>query len=667
MAVVDVIQHSFTRGVISKNLASRTDLEFYNKALYAAKNVVILPQGAIRNRWGSDYVTKLDSGAIIACEYKYTIDKKFLIVFTDETIRIYLDDVLKKTITGTPYTESVISSRYIKTTSTQDGLIIVSNGSIETKILTRGADDSTWTLSAFTLKNPPSYDFKKDYYAKRFTLSSLSVGESTLRCNSSVFTTLNVGGFFSGPGDKDFLEEGFANIKEYVSATEVKVSVIQAFSDQFNYAGGVGVGTLGDQCVLTENAFNSTYGYPTCVTYFDGRLYFAATPSLPSTIFGSNVNEPYNFALGSGLATEGLSLRISDKEFIMNIVGDLSLQVFTDDEEHATIQQNNGNIAPGKGSILRVGTFGSTVSLPVSCDNQTFFIRAKGSGLGALAFNGDSSSYKSIPVSLFASDLISSPVCLATYKGQGLTDSNYVFIVNDDGTMAIYQTLSDENISAFFSANLEGQSPDGVDDPSYKYVTAVGDDLYIIVERTVEGNTYNYIEKVNFDSNFDSSITISSDTAFTEVTGLSHLEGLTVKVKADGYLLKDEVVSGDSITITRSAKSVEVGLWSPSYIEMLPVTANLQTGNNRYSNRRVNEFIVDYVDTCPSSLKSNGMTFPEEPFYDAMPYDPVDQRTVTGQYTVSNVAGWDINDRIVIEQAYPYDFNIIAVCSKLGV
>ena len=100
---------------------------------------------------------------------------------------------------------------------------------------------------------------------------------------------------------------------------------------------------------------------------------------------------------------------------------------------------------------------------------------------------------------------------------------------------------------------------------------------------------------------------------------------------------------------------------------MLPISANLGGGSNLYSKRRVSEVITDYYETCPSALRINGVVFPEYDFYAALPYDKPNDLKTTDTYSVTNMKGWDERNKIEIFQNEPLDFNIVAICSKLGV
>ena len=77
-------------------------------------------------------------------------------------------------------------------------------------------------------------------------------------------------------------------------------------------------------------------------------------------------------------------------------------------------------------------------------------------------------------------------------------------------------------------------------------------------------------------------------------TNLSHLEGKTVSVFADGVILSDEVVSGGAITIDTFANVTTAGLPYTSKLETLPIRVDPQ---DYTLNKRVRHLHVDFFET----------------------------------------------------------------------
>lgn len=80
------------------------------------------------------------------------------------------------------------------------------------------------------------------------------------------------------------------------------------------------------------------------------------------------------------------------------------------------------------------------------------------------------------------------------------------------------------------------------------------DVIYVLVRREVNGETVRYVEVFDSTLNTDSAVTGSSSEGATTWTGLSHLNGKTVDVVADGSVMPQATVTDGQITLSRKAK-----------------------------------------------------------------------------------------------------------------
>ena len=83
----------------------------------------------------------------------------------------------------------------------------------------------------------------------------------------------------------------------------------------------------------------------------------------------------------------------------------------------------------------------------------------------------------------------------------------------------------------------------------------------------------------------------------TTISGLSHLEGETVSVLADGATHPDKVVSSGSITLDRSASKVKVGLGYTSLLQTMRIDAGSQNGTSQGKTKRIYDITVRMFET----------------------------------------------------------------------
>ena len=157
---------------------------------------------------------------------------------------------------------------------------------------------------------------------------------------------------------------------------------------------------------------------------------------------------------------------------------------------------------------------------------------------------------------------------MAASRGTTEVDSNYVYIVNNDGSMAVYNTMASEDVQGFTDWVTEGEMIS---------VAVVDDTLYTYVKRVVGGVDTYFLEREDTTLTTDSS---SSATSTDTLTGLSHLEGETIDVVADGSYMGEFVVSGGQVTIDRQADVIYGGLNFIPIVETMPLNIPLQNGPN---------------------------------------------------------------------------------------
>ena len=143
------------------------------------------------------------------------------------------------------------------------------------------------------------------------------------------------------------------------------------------------------------------------------------------------------------------------------------------------------------------------------------------------------------------------------------------------------------------------------------------DELWVIVKRTINGNTRRYVECfTDFDFDeldaevfhfLDSGLSYDG-TATTSITGLDHLEGENVQILADGATHDDKIVSSGSITLDRSAKKVKVGLPYDSILQTMRLEGGSAEGEGTSQGKikRVNRVVLRLFETvgakCGPSL-----------------------------------------------------------------
>jgi len=136
--------------------------------------------------------------------------------------------------------------------------------------------------------------------------------------------------------------------------------------------------------------------------------------------------------------------------------------------------------------------------------------------------------------------------------------------------------------------------------------TLTEDEFYVIVKRTINGSTKRFVEvfaNFDFDENdatdfkfLDSHLTYDGSATST-LSGLSHLEGQTVSVLADGSTHATKIVSSGSISLDRSTTKAVVGLAYDSVLQTMRIEGGAAEGTSQGKTKRISKVVLRLFET----------------------------------------------------------------------
>jgi len=581
MGRATTLQSSFSAGVLDPRLAARQELQSFYEGMSVGTNVLCTPQGGARRRPGMPFVA--DIGEIAALwPFAFSTTQTYLMVFTLNNIAVYKDDVWQADITTT-FTAAQLPD--IRITQSADTMLIF-HESHQTQKLVRGATHASWTLSTITFTNIPPYDFDQDYAGINFTPAATTGTGINLTASSAIFAATDVGGWVRG-------NSGVAKIVGFTSTTVVTIDITTNFANTSAIAGV--------DFFLGEPALSTLRGWPKVGTFFEGRLWLGGTTDGPQSIIGSVTNDFFNLDVGDSLDDEAIFATLDTDEVnaINGIFAGRHLQVFTTGGE---FYAPASPVTPATFTMKRQTIYGSTGLPPLSIDGTTMFMDRSGKTLREFLFTYIEEAYGSNPLSMMAPHLISSPVDVAAQRGASGDEANYVFLVNDDGTMAVLNTLRSEGITAWTHWQTDG---------NILAVTVVVDVVYFMVQRTINSVTKYYLEKADFDTYTDSNLKKTQSSSVT-VTGLGHLNGEECRIKADGAVMTNNTPSGGSITVERAVEDIEVGLDFNPIVTTMPLNQQYQDGPSLTKDKRVTKVQVDMYQSL--GVYVEGVLLPDRKF-----------------------------------------------------
>jgi hypothetical protein len=368
-------------------------------------------------------------------------------------------------------------------------------------------------------------------------------------------------------------------------------------------------------------------------------------------LFASRVNSFFEFDPKTGLDTDPIFVTLDSKRrnAIQSVMSSKTLCVFTTDSEFTVPQ---GAIKTPDFSVSSDTYNGSGDVGPVEADGSLLFLE-KGSGsLREFIFSFGEDSYTATNRSLISQHLINSPVDMTTVRPTAQEDACYVVIVNGDGTCAIHSTLRAQEVSNFMPMSTDGL---------FIAVQAVERDAYFAVTRELDAQDENLLEVWDYDCYTDSAVKITNSPASTAVTGLSHLNGLECRVKADGSVMSSATPVAGAITLASAKEEIEVGLNFNCRIQMMPLAPNQAVAHKKKIARQhimVYEslgLVVDGVVIPMRNFGESGISFgAPTPFSGLL-------RNIEGQ------EGWSHTLEPVIEITDPLPFTILFIETEIEV
>lgn len=657
---IKTLQSNFVAGEFDPLLRGRTDTKQYYQCADKARNVIVIPQGGARRRPGLQYMATLATGTIPAVRFitfEFSTTQRYIMLVTGTNLAVYKDGVKQADVT-IPHTANQL--RELSWTQSLDTLLLF-HPDVQTQKLVRGGSHSSWTLSAVTFSNIPTYQFERDTVGTGTPAAKTGSGISFTSSSGSEFTSADVGKVIRGNG-------GIAKITAYTSGTTVTIDIKTDFLD----TSGMAAGTW----TIEEAVWSSARGWPSVGTFHQGRLWVGHTRQRPQSLWASRSGFYFDFDALKTLDDYGFEVT-ADSDTVSAICALYSgrhLQIFTSDSEWY-VPIGADTITPKNIFLKRATKRGAKTKdadgtarrlLVAEADGGVLFVQAGGKAVREFLWDDAQQDYMCQPISLLSSHLLSDPVDFNIRKASSTEEADFVISVNSDGTLALLCTLRDQNITAWSHCSTEG---------SFRAVGIDGDWMYFAVERNIDGTAVLYLERFNSAHYMDASTRVTAGLPATTITGFSHLNGEVCKVRADDANRVDATPAGGSITLDyEAAESVEVGLAFPTttvdgvakptpYIRTQRVEPNLPDGTAVGKLKRIVEatlLLHQTQNVCVNEEEAIFENF-EEMTFDAAP--PI----YTGNYTIEGILEYTEEGWIEIYQNNPGPMTLLGISMKVAI
>lgn len=567
------IQPSFAGGEIGPSLYGRVDMAKYAVALRKCRNFIVRQYGGVENRPGTRFVApaKYQNRKCRLIPFQFSTVQTYALELGHNYMRVFKDGaqvLVSGTSTvyelATPYNEADLFA--LKFTQSADVLTIV-HPSYPPMELRRYAHDN-WQIVPVETKNGPFEDINVDETIKVY--SSGSTGVVTLTANLAIFGLEQVGKLFyleqpavdsvpvwetskdteigdvrradsnyyraatagktgtlrpshteglswdgwGGTGDDDtgiqweYLHSGFGIAR----ISSVSGDGFSAQADVISYIPSQAVGSANASYKWARFAWNSVNGYPGTVVYYQQRLFFAASKQYPQTIWASRTGDYKDFGKNNPLQDDDrIIYTYAGRQVneIRHLIDVGSLVVLTSGGEYVVTGDQNKVLTPSSFALSSQGSNGASNVPPIAVANIALFVQEKGSVVRDLAYSFDVDGYQGNDLTILANHL---------FQKRRIIDWSFTTVpysaawaVRDDGMLLVLTYLREQQVFAW-----SPQPTDGLFESTCAISEGNEDAVYFVVNRTVNGQTARYIERLS------SRLFTATEDAFFVDCGLSY-------------------------------------------------------------------------------------------------------------------------------------------------
>ena len=471
---------------------------------------------------------------------------------------------------------------------------------------------------------------------------------------------------------------GIARITAFTDSTHVTASVIVDEPNGLNQLPANVVSTATKRWQL--GAWSDTTEYPAVITFFKERLwwfgklrYWGTVPLDYENMAGDFFNEVTSDCaiwrqLNSNDVNDILWARGIDKQLVIGtgggefVAGPLT--------SNSAMGPDNFTCDPQSAKRVREVP-------PLAVGTSLVYVQRAGRKLLSMNYVLEQDRYSSTDLAALANRITRGGIVQMAYQSEPYS---VIWCVLSNGKLLHFTYDQEQQVTGwgrhpiggngFVESVAVGPAPDGS-----------RDEVWLIVRRTINGQTRRYVEFIEKSwegPDQDGTPGDAQEDAFyvdagvtydgaptTVIAGANHLEGMTVKILADGAVQPDKVVSGGSFTLSRAASVVQYGLHADARLVPMRIDAGSSDGTSQGKTKRVDTLVVRFIDSLGGKIGRYGEALdaislrnPATPMGAAPPFQ-------SGDAEIGFPGDYDKDALIEIRQDQPLPMKIAAIMPKM--
>lgn len=673
---------SFAGGELSPLLGGRTDLGRYFVSCAVMENFIALPQGPALRRPGTVFVghSRQDrSLRVRLVPFVFGANDAYVLELTDQRLRVWRQrgEVLagdQPYELATPWREEHLAG--LQWAQSGD-VLIVTHPNLAPQKLARYAHDD-WRVSPLqTLDGPYA---PAGAAGIRVTPSELR-GSVSLVADSDIFHSAMVGQPFR-------LQRQW--IENETTQTGWRWLRITAVTDARHATGdvqGEDLKNLDASDQWREPAWSDARGWPRALCYHEQRLFFAGSTAQPQSLWASRSGLYEDFGVSDEVADDdALSYTIAANQVnaILWLRSATTLLAGTSAGEWAIAGSTASEaLTPTSVAVRQQSSHGSAPVAPVQIGKSVLFVQRGGVKLRELSFSFQEDGYVAPDLTVQAEHVLR-PGGVAEMAWQAAPHAVLWLCLNPNpgtqeggGELVGLTYEKDQQVYGFHrhptgppdarlgpiggSGNLHRveslcviPTPDGTDD-----------DLWLVVRRPLGSQGFRRcIEIVRGDGErveVDCALHARFDAAVSEVAGLEHLDGESVRITADGGTEPVQIVRNGRVSLGLPARQVAVGLPYVSRLVTQRIEAGAADGTAQGRRKLVGKLRARFLGSRGGRYGVPGGRLDPLPTRDSAVGFGQAAGLFSGDVELTMPGGWDRAGQVEIRQDLPQPMTLLAL------
>jgi hypothetical protein len=306
--------------------------------------------------------------------------------------------------------------------------------------------------------------------------------------------------------------------------------------------------------------------------------------------------------------------------------------------------------------------FGSSAIQPLRVGSVVMFVQRAGRKVREFVYDYSGDNYAAMDVTVAAEHITAGGITALAWQSEPIET---LWAVRPDGQLLGFTYSREQDMSAWHRHLLGGGG-------EVKHLAVIPaahggrDELWLCVKRVINGRARYYIEVMTGGHEYGEPVeeaffvdcgTTVNGNQLTSLPGLGHIEGLEVEILADGVPQPKQAVTRGTVTLSKPANKITVGLPYTSIMRTMNLEAQTQSGSSAMRLKRFTACTLRLIEA------GGGAAGPSENNMQALEHRP--GGLFSGDAKINWPGGYETEGNLTVSQSEPLPFTVAAIIPEL--